>query len=52
LQLAVELGLPIALLMMGLLFWALWWAFSRVWRLAGDAGVAARSTLMIVVVVG
>ena len=52
LQLAVELGLPIAMLMMGLLFWALWWAFSRVWRLAGDAGVAARSTLMIVVVVG
>jgi O-antigen ligase len=52
LQLAVELGLPVALLMMGLLFWALWKAFQRVWRLAGEAGVAARSTLMIVVVVG
>ena len=52
LQLAVELGLPIALLMMGLLFWALWKALTRVWRLAGEAGVAARSTLMIVVVVG
>jgi O-antigen ligase len=52
LQLAVELGVPVALLMMGLLFWALWKALTRVWRLAGDAGVAARSTLMIVVVVG
>ena len=52
LQLAVELGVPVALLMMGLLFTALWKAFRRVWRLPGDAGLAARSTLMIVVVVG
>ncbi len=52
LQLAVELGVPAALVMMGLLVTALWKAFRRVWRLAGDAGLAARSTLMIVVVIG
>ena len=52
LQLAVELGVPAALVLVGLLVWALWMAGRRVWRLAGDAGVNARSTLMIVVVMG
>ena len=52
LQLAVELGVPAALVMMGLLVAALWIAFRRVRRLPGEAGVDARSTLMIVVLMG
>ena len=52
LQLAVELGVPLALLMTGLLLVAIWKALRRVWRLPGDAGLAARSTLMIVLVIG
>jgi O-antigen ligase len=52
LQLAVELGVPLALLMVGLLVWLLWKALSAVWQVPGEAGAAARSTVMIVVVVG
>ena len=52
LQLAVELGVPAALAMMGLLLLALWRAIGRVWRLAGDSGLAARSALLIVLVMG
>jgi len=52
LQLAVELGVPAAVLMIGLLLFALWTALRRLWRLPGDAGVAGRSALMIVVVLG
>jgi len=52
LQLAVEMGVPLALLMTGLLLAALVSAFRRTWRLAGDAGVCGRATLMIVVVMG
>ncbi|MBW8757560.1 MAG: O-antigen ligase C-terminal domain-containing protein [Burkholderiales bacterium] len=52
LQLAVELGVPAALLMTGLLLAALVFAARRTWRLAGDAGLGARAALMIVVVMG
>lgn len=52
LQLAVELGLPLALLMTGLLVASLVFAIRRTWRLAGEAGLGARATLMIVVVMG
>jgi len=52
LQLAVEMGVPAALLMLSLLLWAFWKAARRAWTLDGDAGVGARSTLMIVVVMG
>ena len=52
LQLAVELGLPAAVLMIGLLLFAFWTALRRLWRIPGDAGIAGRSALMIVVVLG
>ena len=52
LQLAVELGLPLALLMTGLLAASLVLAIRRTWRLAGEAGLGARAALMIVVVMG
>ena len=52
LQLAVELGVPASVLMIGLLLFAFWTALRRLWRLPGDAGVAGRSALMIVVVLG
>lgn len=52
LQLAVELGVPIAAIMTGLLLWGFWKAARRAWTLAGTAGVSARATLMIVTVIG
>ena len=52
LQLAVELGVPAALAMTGLLLVALWRAWRGVRRLPGAAGVGARSLWMIVVVAG
>jgi len=52
LHLAVELGLPLALLMTGLLVASLVFAIRRTWRLAGEVGMGARAALMIVVVMG
>ncbi len=52
LQLAVELGVPIATLMMGLLVWGFWKATRRVWSLPGLTGISARATLMVVAVMG
>jgi O-antigen ligase len=52
LQLAVEMGVPAALLMMGLLVGALAFAIRRGWRLAGEAGLDARVAVMIVIVTG
>jgi len=52
LQLAVELGVPIALLLMGLLLWTLWFTFRRLRRLPGATGVHARAVLIMVVVIG
>jgi len=52
LQLAVEMGLPAALLMMVLLLAALVLAIRRGWRLTGEAGLGVRAVVMIVVVMG
>ncbi len=52
LHLAVEMGLPAALLVTGLLLAALVFAVRRTWRLSGEAGAGARASLMIVVVMG
>ncbi|GAA0742935.1 hypothetical protein GCM10009107_06950 [Ideonella azotifigens] len=52
LHLAVELGLPGALLLMSLLGWAIWQAAKRTWRTAGDEGVAARAVFMMLLVIG
>ena len=51
-QLAVELGLPLAALLIGLLSWALWLAFRRAARIPGDAGAGARATAMMVLLMG
>ena len=52
LQLAVELGLPLALLVMGLLMWALWQAAARAWRTDGALGTAQRSAVLMVLMIG
>ncbi len=48
LHLAVELGIPLALLVLGLLAWGLWQAFSRSRRVDGSEGVARRAALVMV----
>ena len=52
LQLAVELGIPAAALVFGLLLWSVWRPGWRVRRRPGEAGTMARSALMIVLVIG
>ena len=52
LQLAVELGLPLAALVMALLLWALWCAGRAAWRASGDAGTAQRAAVLMVVMIG
>ena len=52
LQLAVELGLPLAGLVLGLLGWALWRAARRAWAAPAMAGALGRSALMMVLLVG
>ena len=52
LQLAVELGLPLALLIMALLVVAPLRALWHLWRVPGQLGAAGRAAVMIVVVVG
>lgn len=52
LQLAVELGLPLASLVMLLLIVALWQAWRRSSAAAGDVGMAARSAWMLVLLTG
>jgi O-antigen ligase len=52
LQFAVELGLPLATLVMALLVWALWQAAQRSWRVQGEAGTASRAALMMVLMIG
>jgi len=52
LQLAVELGLPAALAMMGLLLFAFARAGRSAWRLEGEAGIAARAAVLLVLVMG
>ena len=48
LQLAVELGLPATLLVLGLLGWALWQAFDRSRRASGAQGAALRTSFVMV----
>jgi O-antigen ligase len=48
LHLAVELGIPLALLVLGLLVWGLWQAFARSRRIDGSEGVARRAALVMV----
>jgi O-antigen ligase len=48
LQLAVELGLPLALLVLSLLAWGLWQAFDRSRRVAGPEGTALRACFVMV----
>ena len=52
LQLAVELGLPLAALVLGLLGLALWQAWKRSGEATGDAGTAARAAFMLVLMIG
>jgi O-antigen ligase len=52
LQLAVELGLPLAALVLGLLAWALMQAWRRTARLEGEAGAAGRAALLLVLMIG
>jgi Virulence factor membrane-bound polymerase, C-terminal/O-Antigen ligase/Protein glycosylation ligase len=48
LYLAVELGIPLALLVLGLLSWGLWQAFKRSAAVDGLRGVERRAALVIV----
>ena len=52
LQLAVELGLPLAALVLGLLLWALLRAALAAWRVDGDASTAQRCAVMMVLMIG
>ena len=52
LELLAELGVPLALLLMGLLGLALWLAWRRAAAAEGPAGVAARSALVVVLMIG
>jgi hypothetical protein len=52
LQLAVELGAPMALLICGLLLWALWQAWRRALAAAPAASAAGRCAVMMLVLIG
>ncbi|WP_425256819.1 Wzy polymerase domain-containing protein [Rubrivivax sp. RP6-9] len=52
LQLAVELGLPLAALVLGLLLWALARAALAAWRDGGDTGTGRRCATVMVVMIG
>jgi hypothetical protein len=52
LQLAVELGLPLATLVLGLLLWALWSGVRGAWAAPGDDGTARRSAVLMVLMIG
>jgi len=52
LQLAVELGLPLAMLVLALLLWGLWRAARVGWAAQGGLGAAQRCALMMVLMIG
>lgn len=52
LQLAVELGLPLATLVMALLLWALWRGLRAAWATPGNLGTAQRCTMLMVLMIG
>ncbi len=51
LQLAVEMGIPLAMLVTGLLLWAMWQGARRAWAAAGDAGTTQRCAMLMVVMI-
>jgi O-antigen ligase len=51
LQLIVELGLPMAALVLGLLVWAFVQAFQRAWATAGPAGHGARAAWVMILMI-
>ncbi len=51
LQFAVELGIPLALLVTALLVWAFWCATKNAWRASGMQGVALRSCWVMLLLV-
>jgi O-antigen ligase len=51
LQLAVELGVPGAALVLGLLLWALVQGATRAWATAGEAGHGARAAWVMIVMI-
>jgi O-antigen ligase len=52
LHLAVEFGVPLALLVVGLLLWALWQAFVRSRVVPGPEGIARRACFVMVLMMG
>jgi O-antigen ligase len=52
LQLMVELGLPLATLVLGLLGWALWRGARNAWTTTGPLGTAQRSAMVMVAMIG
>ncbi|MDP2007596.1 MAG: Wzy polymerase domain-containing protein [Rubrivivax sp.] len=52
LQLAVELGLPLATVVMALLLWALWRGFRQAWAVPAGLGVAQRCAMLMVLMIG
>ncbi|MCW5661001.1 MAG: O-antigen ligase C-terminal domain-containing protein [Burkholderiaceae bacterium] len=52
LQFAVELGYPIAVLMLALLTLALFQAWRRAWRAEGQHGIAGRTSWVVVLMIG
>jgi hypothetical protein len=52
LQLAVELGLPLALLVMALLIWGLWRGVQQAWTTPAELGVAQRCAMLMVLMIG
>ncbi len=52
LQLAVELGLPLAALVMALLTWALWRGLRAAWATPGNLGTAQRCAMLMVLMIG
>jgi hypothetical protein len=52
LQFAVELGLPLAALVMGLLLWALAGGLRRAWSAPGPLGSGQRAAMLMVLMIG
>ncbi len=52
LQLAVELGLPLAFLVMALLVFGLWRGAKQAWTTPADLGLAQRSAMLMVLMIG
>jgi O-antigen ligase len=52
LQFAVELGLPLAALILALLLWGLARVAKRAWQVDGDHGLCGRAALMFVLMIG